>query len=284
MPVGPAPEPSGLVDLRLHEPPAIAQIGIGVHGIASKRDVFLLPDLWQFHLYRYSAELVIGGIEHQIKPGMTSLVPPGTTVEFRYRGRSEHHYVHFRPAATGAPVRVRLVQDAATIAPLLTDLLQGAVTADPAFPARATADVWAALWQVSTLAAAPCPDQPHPAVAAALKVIEAELAEPLSVADIAEAVGLSHNHLTRLFRAHTGETVVAHIRRRRMRRAGHLLQASTLPIASIAAAVGIPDLQAFNKACRREFGLSPRALREAGERGAAPRPPAAKTDMTGLHG
>jgi AraC family transcriptional regulator len=25
--------------------------------------------------------------------------------------------------------------------------------------------------------------------------------------------------------------------------------------------VGIPDLQAFNKACRRELGASPRALR-----------------------
>ena len=48
-----------------------------------------------------------------------------------------------------------------------------------------------------------------------------------------------------------------------MKRAHHLLTASTLPIASIAATVGIPDLQAFNKACRRTLGAPPRAVREA---------------------
>lgn len=45
---------------------------------------------------------------------------------------------------------------------------------------------------------------------------------------------------------------------------GYLLRESTLPIATIAtiaALVGIPDLQAFNKACRRELGASPRAIR-----------------------
>jgi len=42
----------------------------------------------------------------------------------------------------------------------------------------------------------------------------------------------------------------------------HLLQASTLSVTAIAASVGIPDLQAFNKACRKAFGASPRALRQ----------------------
>jgi hypothetical protein len=28
--------------------------------------------------------------------------------------------------------------------------------------------------------------------------------------------------------------------------------------------MGIPDLQAFNKACRRELGAAPRAIRAAG--------------------
>ncbi len=35
----------------------------------------------------------------------------------------------------------------------------------------------------------------------------------------------------------------------------------------MAASVGIPDLQAFNKACRRELGASPRALRGAPQAG-----------------
>ena len=40
------------------------------------------------------------------------------------------------------------------------------------------------------------------------------------------------------------------------------LQATTLSIPAIAASVGIPDLQAFNKACRRELGASPRGIRK----------------------
>jgi transcriptional regulator GlxA family with amidase domain len=80
---------------------------------------------------------------------------------------------------------------------------------------------------------------------------------------VARHCGLSHNHLTRLFTAQLESTVVGYIRDRRMRRAHHLLTASTLPIASIAATVGIPDLQAFNKACRRTLGAPPRSVREA---------------------
>ncbi|WP_420708413.1 helix-turn-helix domain-containing protein [Streptomyces sp. ERV7] len=47
--------------------------------------------------------------------------------------------------------------------------------------------------------------------------------------ETATAVGVSHNHLTRLIRAATGETVVGCIRARRMERARHFLQATTPP-------------------------------------------------------
>jgi transcriptional regulator GlxA family with amidase domain len=153
------------------------------------------------------------------------------------------------------------MQDAGTETPVLSALLLSAIAAWSATPQRAVSDVWAALWRVATLAAPSGADRPHPAVAAAVAYIESHLASPLSVPSVATAAGVSHNHLTRLFRAETGDTIVAHIRRRRMARARHLLRESTLPIAAIATAVGIGDLQAFNKTCRRELGASPRALR-----------------------
>lgn len=131
-----------------------------------------------------------------------------------------------------------------------------------ATPRRADAEVWGALWRVAALAG-PADGQPRPhrAVAAALAHIESHLAEPLTAPEVARASGVSHNHLLRLFRAETGSTVVAYVRRRHMERARHLLRESTLPIAAIADAVGIGDLQAFNKACRREWGASPRGVR-----------------------
>src|SRR5207253_8897053 len=123
------------------------------------------------------------------------LVPPGAQVEFRYRGRSEHLYVHFR-AAEG-PCLLPAVQDAAAEMPALSGMLRTAMDAAARESPHATAEVWAALWRVADLAAAA--NRPHAAVAAAIAHIEAGLAGALTVPAIARAVGVSHNHLTRLF-------------------------------------------------------------------------------------
>ncbi|MCJ1676656.1 helix-turn-helix transcriptional regulator [Streptomyces sp. APSN-46.1] len=249
----------------LDEPPALAAVGIGVHGPAGHVDVFSLPDLWQLHLYDYEADLTVNGTGYAIRPGRVSLVPPGAEVRYRYRGRSPHLYVHLRLGSGGTPRNVPMVQDAGPDLALLTAQLQQALAAWPNTPSRAAAEVWAALWRVAQLA--PPRERNtravHPAVAAAVALIEARLGQPLTVPDIAAASGVSHNHLTRLFRAATGETVVGYIRARRMERARHFLQATTLSVPAVAASVGIPDLQAFNKACRRALGASPRGIRAA---------------------
>ncbi|WP_280883179.1 helix-turn-helix transcriptional regulator [Streptomyces pseudovenezuelae] len=251
--------------VHLDEPPALAAVGIGVHGPAGQVDEFLLPDLWQLHLYGYEADLTVNGTPHQIRPSRVSLVPPGTEVRYRYRGRSEHLYVHLRLSSAGTPRRVPVIQDAGPELALLTTQLRQALAVWPNMAARAAAEVWAALWRVAQLAPPTTRDTQgaHPAVAAAMALIETRLAEPLTVPEIAKAAGISHNHLTRLFRAATGETVVGYIRARRMERARHFLRATTLTIPAVAASVGIPDLQAFNKACRRELGAAPRTIRAA---------------------
>jgi AraC family transcriptional regulator len=247
--------------IRLDEPPRVAGIGVAVHGITGLRDVFELPDLWQLHLYGYTAEVTVGQTVHSIRPGRVSLVPPGTRVVYRYRGPSEHLYVHFADPPTGIPRSVPVMQDAGADARLLSTLLRRAIAAGPDAAAQSAALVWATLWQVAQLAP-PGPGRPgNAAVSAAAAHIESNLSGTLTVPDIARVAGVSHNHLTRLFRAETGQTVIGYIRRRRLERARHLLRESTQSIPAIAASVGIPDLQAFNKACRHELGGSPRAVR-----------------------
>ena len=95
----------------------------------------------------------------------------------------------------------------------------------------------------------------------AVELIERRLADDLTVVQIAETVGISTGYLVRLFREAYGETVVGYMGRRRIERATHLLQRSTLPIKVIAASVGIGDLQRFNKAVRAHHGIGPRELR-----------------------
>lgn len=249
------------VALHLAEPPELVNPGVGVHGVWTQRDVFRLPDLWQFHVYGYHADLTINGQAYPVHPGSVSLVPPGVQVAFDYRGRSEHLFAHFRTSSAGDPVMVPVVQDAGVESTVLSDLLRQAIRASPGGSRRVVAEVWAALWRVAQLPAPSSDGSSHAAVATAVAHIEANLARPLAVPELARVAGISHNHLTRLFRAETGMTVVAYVRRRRMTRARHLLTSSTLSIPAVAASVGINDLQAFNKACRRELGASPRAVR-----------------------
>ncbi|SOD62681.1 Helix-turn-helix domain-containing protein [Streptomyces zhaozhouensis] len=256
----------------LAEPPVVTSVGVGFHGPAGHVDVFRLPDLWQLHLYPYEADLTVDGTQHAIRPGRISLVPPATTVRYRYRSRCQHLFAHLRLPDVGERRTVPVMQDAGPELPLLSSHMHQAVAAWPGTPVRAAAEIWAVLWRVAHLAPPRSSPQgrgkaPHPAVDTAIAYIEARLAETLTVPAVAHAAGVSHNHLTRIFGAATGDTVVAYIRRRRIARARHLLRESTLSIPAIAAQVGIPDLQAFNKACRRELGASPRAVRHgSGER------------------
>jgi AraC family transcriptional regulator len=247
------------VVLPLSEPPLVADMGVGVHGVTTLEDVFLLPDLWQLHLYAYEGVVEVGGVAHRIATGHASLIPPGTEVRYRYRGRSEHLYAHLRLDGSTERHVVPVMQDVGPNRTLITRLLRGALAAAPA---RAATHLWTVLWQLTDEGAAGGRTAVDP-VAVAAAHVEAHLSASLSVKDVAKVAGVSHNHLTRLFRARTGTTVVAYIRRRRMERARHLLTASTLSVTAVAAAVGIPDLQAFNKVCRRELGESPRALRRS---------------------
>lgn len=246
-----------IANVPLDQPPFVANAGISVHGMTGLEDRFRLPELWQLHLYFYEGELELGGTVHPIRPGHVSLIPADEEVHYRYRGRSEHLYIHARLADRGEFYEVPVMQDTGASVAAFEGMLRSAITA--ATPPRANAEIWTALWRLTQLR--PRAGGGHAAVAAARAYVEQHLPAPITVPEIARAVGVSQNHLTRLVRAELGTTVVAYVRRRRLERAAHLLRESTLSIPAVAASVGIPDLQAFNKACRQEFGRSPRALR-----------------------
>jgi transcriptional regulator GlxA family with amidase domain len=93
------------------------------------------------------------------------------------------------------------------------------------------------------------------------EIVMQEMASPLMIQELASRCQISHNQLTRILKQQTGETPAIWLRRLRTDRAKELLSYSDLPIKVIAAEVGYPDLQHFNKAMRQRFQLSPRALR-----------------------
>lgn len=247
-------------------PPEVVNCGVGTHGVRRLVDVYQLPDLWAFHCYDYTADLVLDGDRYLIRPGTVTLIPPGVITEYRYRGPSTHRYAHLRvptgaqasnDAGSNGPAPLVLPPSRRTVP--VADRLAAAVSSAATDPDRTRAELWLGL-HLSIEAAAERPSSPDH-VAQALGWIETHLAEAVSVPQIAAAVGLSHTHLTRLVRAHTGRTVVSYLRHRRVERAEHLLRHSTMTVSAVAAAVGFADLQSFNKACRVETGRSPRSLR-----------------------
>lgn len=221
----------------------------------------MLPKLSALHLYRYEGEVAIDGVRFPIRPGVVSIVPPGALMEYRFLGPSEHLYAHLALPGTGTGTPVPQVQDMGVDGPHLFDRVRAAALA--ARPGERTAEMWSVLWTIARMRPATSDDRPdpHPAVTDAVAYVEANLADRLTVATIAAAVRFSPSHLDRLVRASTGASLGEYVRRRRAEVARHLLRDTSQSVATIAAAVGVPDLHAFNKFCRARLGASPRRIR-----------------------
>ena len=97
--------------------------------------------------------------------------------------------------------------------------------------------------------------------------IEAHLEGPLPLADVAQAAGLSQWHFQRIFKSITGETVMTYIRARRLAGAMEALAHSDLRILDVALLAGFQSQEAFARAFKRSFGLSPTQYRRFGSGG-----------------
>jgi AraC-like DNA-binding protein len=85
--------------------------------------------------------------------------------------------------------------------------------------------------------------------------------EPLSVADLARAAGLSPGHFSREFRRAFGEPPHEYLLTRRLERAAALLRDTDRPVTEICFAVGLSSLGSFTTSFRRVFGKPPLAYR-----------------------
>jgi AraC-like DNA-binding protein len=92
---------------------------------------------------------------------------------------------------------------------------------------------------------------------------DSRYAEPLVVADLARAAGLSPAHFSREFRRAFGESPHVYLLTRRLERAAALLRLTDRSVADICVAVGLTSLGSFTTSFTRQFGRSPAAYRAA---------------------
>jgi len=91
--------------------------------------------------------------------------------------------------------------------------------------------------------------------------IEARLAEPLTLTEIAAVACLSAYHLSRSFKLATGTGIHQYVTARRIARARQLVLTTDLPLAEIAGAVGFESQASFTTRFRQEVGVTPGRLR-----------------------
>jgi len=99
-------------------------------------------------------------------------------------------------------------------------------------------------------------------VTEAVRLIEAEPDEPITLTGLARAVAMSPYHFLRTFSAVVGLTPHQFILGQRLRRAAARLRRTDDPIADIAFDSGFGDLSTFNRRFRRIMGVTPSAWRQ----------------------
>jgi transcriptional regulator GlxA family with amidase domain len=103
--------------------------------------------------------------------------------------------------------------------------------------------------------------QHDPAVAAAERWIDDNLAEPISVSELSKLVAMSEKTLSRRVKAATGLSPIKLIQRRRLMMATHLIETTKISIEEVAARVGYRDSTTLRRLIRRELDTSPSGLR-----------------------
>lgn len=96
----------------------------------------------------------------------------------------------------------------------------------------------------------------------ALDYIDGHLAQPIGLADLAAATGLTRMHFAAQFRAATGMRPHEYLLRRRIEHAQHLLRCSGEPIIEVASQTGFKTQAHFTSTFTRLVGQPPRAWRQ----------------------
>lgn len=98
----------------------------------------------------------------------------------------------------------------------------------------------------------------------ALWFIENRFEGELSADDVARAVGVSRFHLSRLFALVIGQSLMGYTRGRRLSEAARALAGGAPDILDVALTAGYSSHEAFTRAFREHFGVTPESVRAQG--------------------
>ena len=104
-------------------------------------------------------------------------------------------------------------------------------------------------------------DQSYSTIAKAMSFIEAHLANPITLEEVAAASGYSRTYFSRLFKEIVGINFKDYLEHERIELASNLLEIEEMSITEISYAVGFNSFSSFWRAFKKRKGASPREWR-----------------------
>lgn len=95
----------------------------------------------------------------------------------------------------------------------------------------------------------------------AKEIINSSYNKPLDLKKLAQNLGVSNNHLARLFKHYYGMTISKYITELRMEEATRLLTHTDLDITEVALQAGVKSMSNFYKIFKERTGLTPKEYR-----------------------
>ena len=217
----------------------------------------------------------------EVQEGAITIVPAGARHAWTTEGPIDfaHLYVHparFNHAVAAVldrdPGGVTLVDDIGLRSPLVSQLMRALLAeADArASAGRAYFDTLADMAVAALARHHSTAGEPRAGARQALapsrlrrvlELVEARLAEPLDLAALAAAAGVSRFHFSRAFAAAMGEPPLAYVRRRRVEAAKRLLRGTDSPLRDVARETGFASPSHFAARFKRQTGVAPSQYR-----------------------
>ncbi len=107
------------------------------------------------------------------------------------------------------------------------------------------------------------PGAPDPLIQRVFEEIETTFREPVSVRDVAQALGYTPGHLTTVVRERTGRPLLEWITERRMTEVRRMLRETELPLGVVAARTGLRNATYLVRRFRNRYGITPQRWRDS---------------------
>lgn len=224
---------------------------------------------------RGTLTLSLDGTAICVQAGNFVLIPPGTVHSGIPENCRYECVVFDRRAILGILKgtcydRIKQILNAPTVLPCTPELdrwINALRTPEPGFEAEAVSGIYGLIsrWLKSPpQSTVPLPHRKPRLIPfeQAVLYLQEHFREPVSLADLAKAAGLSEKYFGEYFKSITGETPIQYLNEYRIERAAEALAEEEKSVTDIALECGFNDLSYFIKTFRRHYGVSPNFYRK----------------------